>query len=904
MASGNNININVNVNGQQAQRQLGYLRTAMGQFGKEVSDRFISVFSAVAVVKMGFDKVTEAMNKNMQVAKQISSLSTKFHIDPKEVHSIMMSAEQAGVSVRSLLMGMKSLGNAAGKAVVNKDFANAFKTMGMDAKNLGDMAAKPAKHFAEVAQQLMRIGSETTRATVGTKLLGRSYQQLMPLIEKLGDSEEERRKFLDNDNAMTSSQVSDAKEQMKMQAEMKEGFEHLVTKLMPFANIVVALLNLIVNGIRVVGIYISMLDGFKSKRKEALEKDASSAKQAAAVVERLTFNKEKWKEGGEKQYMVHDTGSEEGISYQQRVFQRTKGEIDLIRSAKPRKADGSVDKEATPEYTVGEAAFTEALAQRSIEGKNATGEDEKIRTWMKSKGIDPTATTFRNRQTGEMESFQSQGQKQEYLRENLGRLTKNDKGEIDWERVSASENDRNLQESILALGRVYKGTMGANAKFQSGRETNPEINEFAGAADRAVKEEEAGDERDLAKIANENKDSWLTIKNGLTGSRTKRDKRTGEEYEENEAQKRVHRKQKRNEETGVLEDTDEWDFKEDVPNEIEAEKQKDAMKKLNRQSRHAETSLKIAQIDADEGPAKAALKVEEAIDDIEEAETELDKKRKERSDAQDARLNAESELAMATDEMDRTAVLSADGKTLIANTAAVERYNAALEAVAQQRSSSLVAEQKETQAATALTKAKTAQANAIEQVRKAKEAQISKTYQEQDSNRKEDDDWERKAFNRKMQDAKLLGKSQQEVDDETLEFEKKKLEEVARLRDEAIAAANTHAVDNEGEYTDVDKAEIKKRERDLRDQYDKTQEAVFKTAHQGGGLSSEMRKIGGGGKVFGGAEQTGFDTAQANRKKIPLLEKIEANTRAGRNKEGVFESTNTESYGDDFRPTD
>jgi len=130
------------------------------------------------------------------------------------------------------------------------------------------------------------------------------------------------------------------------------------------------------------------------------------------------------------------------------------------------------------------------------------------------------------------------------------------------------------------------------------------------------------------------------------------------------------------------------------------------------------------------------------------------------------------------------------------------------------------------------------------------------------------------------------------------------LEEVARLRDEAIAAANTHAVDNEGEYTDVDKAEIKKRERDLRDQYDKTQEAVFKTAHQGGGLSSEMRKIGGGGKVFGGAEQTGFDTVQANRKKIPLLEKIEANTRAGRNKEGVFESTNTESYGDDFRPTD
>jgi hypothetical protein len=884
MASGNNININVNVNGQQAQRQLGYLRTAMGQFGKEVSDRFISVFSAVAVVKMGFDKVTEAMNKNMQVAKQISSLSTKFHIDPKEVHSIMMSAEQAGVSVRSLLMGMKSLGNAASKAVVNKDFANAFKTMGMDAKNLGDMAAKPAKHFAEVAQQLMRIGSETTRATVGTKLLGRAYQGLMPLIEKLGESEEEREKFLNNQNAMTAGQVSDAKEQQKMQAEMKEGFEHLVTKLMPFANMVVALLTLMVNGIRIVGIYISMLDGFKSNKTKALEKDSDATQTAAKTLQQLQSTETEGTEG-----------------YKKRGFEITRAAIEKRKKENP--------NEAIPDYTTGEFAFTDALEKRATAGKEAFGDDEKITTWLRSKGLDPTRTTFRNPETGEMEFFKSPEQKREYLRRNLDALREKNAdgtlGEIDWEKLSVSERDRNLQGSISNIGKIYRATMGSDtqAKVGTGEALPQQVVDAASAANIAVKEDADADERELAKIAIENRKALLIITNGLTGSREKLDERTGEVYEENEAQRRIHKKQKRDE-NGKLVDTDEWDIKEDVVNEAEAEKHKDAMKKINRQSRHAETSLKIAQIDADEGPAKAALKVEQAVDDINEAEVELGKKRKERADAVDAAMDAESELAMAKDEMDRTAILSADGKTLVANTAAVERYNAALEAVAQQRSASLVAEQKETQATNVLTKAKTDQANALEQLRKAKDAQVAKTYQELDANRKEDDDWERKAFNRKMQEAKLLGKSQQEVDEETLEFEKKKLEEVARLRDEAIAAANTRAVDNEGEYTDVDKAEIKKRERDMRDQYERTQEAVFKTAHQGGGLASEMRKMGGGGKVFGGAEQTGFDTVNANRKKIPLLEKIEANTRAGRNKEGVFESTNTESYGDDFRPTD
>lgn len=228
MAGNSDVDINVRVNASEAAAGFKYAQTLASTFSHEVVSKFASIAGAAAVAKGAFDAVTEAMSANAAMAKQIGGLSSKFHIEPKEVHSLLLAANDAGVSVRSLMMGMKSLGAVASKGLMSKENAEVFKNLGADLDNLGSIAAKPAASFAEMATLLMQIGNEQDRAAYGAKLFGRQYQQLLPLIEKVGKDAEARRKFLDNENAMSNAEIAALREQARLQSEMKETWEKLV----------------------------------------------------------------------------------------------------------------------------------------------------------------------------------------------------------------------------------------------------------------------------------------------------------------------------------------------------------------------------------------------------------------------------------------------------------------------------------------------------------------------------------------------------------------------------------------------------------------------------------------------------------------------------------------------------
>jgi hypothetical protein len=295
------IDINVGVNSAGASASLNYLKKMSSTFADEAVSKIAGLVGAAAVAKMAFDKVSEAMSKNAAMAKQIGGLSAKFHIDPKEVHSLLLAANDAGVSVRSLLMGMKSLGAQASKALINKDQMNVFKQLGMDVDKVGDMANKPAKQFAELAKSLMEIDNETDRAAYGTKLLGRQYQQMIPLIESLGASAEAREKFLENENAMTNEQIQSQRTMAKIQSEMEESWLKLVALLAPALLQLTSFLGLLVES-------LAKSDGILEKWKaiNTEMKAASSAKAQAdqkqyeADVKDYKKNKILWSEMAQK----------------------------------------------------------------------------------------------------------------------------------------------------------------------------------------------------------------------------------------------------------------------------------------------------------------------------------------------------------------------------------------------------------------------------------------------------------------------------------------------------------------------------------------------------------------------------------------------------------------------------
>ena len=258
------INIKVGLQGAaEVKAQMGYIEAAAKSFGDKLSNKLVSTFSAVAVGAMAFDKLLESINKNIAASKQITKLSAQFHLDPKEVHSMMIAANNAGVAVRSLLQAMKQLTKFADGALMkgggNRDIMkqlfgydkNGNVIEDLDAK-IQNIAKAPAKFLPEVAMQLALINNEQDKTKVGTQLLGRQYTQLASLLEELASSEEARNNFLENGNAMTDEQVETHKKLAQLTSDLQNSWDKFVASISP-------LLVLLAAGLQYLGSWVDKI---------------------------------------------------------------------------------------------------------------------------------------------------------------------------------------------------------------------------------------------------------------------------------------------------------------------------------------------------------------------------------------------------------------------------------------------------------------------------------------------------------------------------------------------------------------------------------------------------------------------------------------------------------------------
>jgi exosome complex RNA-binding protein Csl4 len=258
------INIKVGLQGaEQVKAQMGYIQTAANTFAEKLTNKFVSTFSAVAVGAMAFDKLLESVNKNISAAKQITALSTKFHLDPKAVHSMMIAANNAGVAIRTLLQGMKQLTKYAdgsmGKGGGNKDMMKQLFGFDANGKEVADLDAKiqeisksPAKFLPEVAMALAKINNEQDKTKMGTALLGRQYQQLIPLLEQLAESEEARNNFLNNGSAMSAEQIEQAKKLGAATSDLANSWDKFAASLFP-------VLTFLLNGLTLLGSWVKQI---------------------------------------------------------------------------------------------------------------------------------------------------------------------------------------------------------------------------------------------------------------------------------------------------------------------------------------------------------------------------------------------------------------------------------------------------------------------------------------------------------------------------------------------------------------------------------------------------------------------------------------------------------------------
>jgi len=871
---GGQVTVNVNVNTRNAQQQITYLGAMMNEFGRQVTSRLTSMFSAVAVVTMAFQKVTQAMQQNIATAKQIGQLSAKFHIDPKEVHSLLLSANDAGVSVRALLMSMKQLGAAAGKASFSKDFRETFKMLGIDASKLSEMASKPAKHFAEVAKQLMQIGSETTRGAMGARLLGRQYQNMLPLIEKLGKSEEERQKFLNNENALGKREVDSAKANAKAQAEMNESFNKLIATLMPLGTILTNLFQLIILGLKRIAIQFGDYDDNR-KGSDSFAIGGRKA-QLASLVEGHLKSKER-------------PDIYKGHSYDELVSSYGKDAID--KEIKLQQVGGLRlgNKLSLEGLGPNEAAFA-----RGMEGVHmgiyatpgASGRDE-YKSLFEKLGLEDEGKTmhagfYRQRHNGQ-NIFENEGFVQAYVK-----FSKTLDDVSEKKIASLTKDERNILNRLKQLKSASgKFSLSANSAINSPQEQiagkqelinyNIQRQREAGATIDAKEDAANRNAVEVQKVIAQ----FKTAASAMTDSpkNYRFNEKTGEVEEFDPTQAR---------QGGALQ------FFRDPAAEEKAKKKQE---KLDRAARRAEAELEIAGLDREDPTyqqKKIAIQMDLASEEEEDAQKEATKKRDELEgnitgvsmSANVKKLYSQFEYAKVMHEQD----LGSEEK---ANRAS-QAYDAYLTAVQALETTTAEVSQHETN----VTKAKAKQLELAEQLKQVEEKRFWKNKKENEEIAKDDNDRKRKTHERKIKDMKLEGKSQKEIDKANFDFEVEELERLAEEHDKALLEAN-----EDGKITDEERADVRSKEEAVDAQYDRVQDSIYAMANKGTGAVSDLRKVGGGGLAYAIADDVAKQELDEVRRQTGILGKIEANTAVGeRGQRGLKGLIDKGVYGDDNTP--
>lgn len=872
--SGGQVTVNVNVNTRQAQQQITYLGAMMNEFGRQVTSRLTSMFSAVAVVTMAFQKVTQAMQQNIATAKQIGQLSAKFHIDPKEVHSLLLSANDAGVSVRALLMSMKQLGAAAGKASFSKDFRETFKMLGIDASKLSDMASKPAKHFAEVAKQLMQIGSETTRGAIGARLLGRQYQNMLPLIEKLGKSEEERQKFLNNENALGKREVDSAKANAKAQSEMNEAFNKLIATLMPLGTILTNLFQLIILGLKRIAIQFGDYDDNR-KGSFDLARGGRQAQMSSLVEGHL-----KSKESPDRYT---------GLSYEQLVSTYGKDAIDREIKLQQNGGFRLRDKLLMAGLGPNEAGFARGMEQvhMGIYATPGASGREEYQSLFEKLGLENEGKTmqvgyYRQRYNGK-NAFENEDFVNAYVK-----FSKTLDDVSEQKLASLTKEERTILNRLKQLKSASsKFSFSSNSSIQSPQEQiagrqelinyNTQRQREASATVDAKEEAANKNAVEVQKVIAQ----FKTAASAMMGNNKsyRFNEKTGEVEEFEPSQSR---------QGGALQ------FYRDP---VQEEKAKKKQEKLDKATRRAEAELEIAGLSKEDDlyqQKKIAIQMDLAKEEEADAQEEATKKRNELEGvatgesmaARVKRLYSQFEYAQTLHQQD----LGSEEK---ANNAA-QAYDSYLTAVQALEATTAEVSQHETN----VTKAKAKQLELAEQLKQVEERRFWKNKKENEEIDKDDNDRKRKTHERRIKDMKLEGKSKQEIDKANFDFEVEELERIAAEHDKALLEAN-----EDGVITDEERANVRAKEEAVDAQYDRVQDTIYAMANKGGGVVSDLRKVGGGGLAYAMADDVAKQELDEVRKHTTILGKIEANTAVGeRGQRGLKGLIDKGHYGEDNSP--
>ena len=190
----------------------------------EVALSFVEISAVIAAASAALLAFNKIMRDVAQRADEIDVMAQKLGMGVVEFQELSYAAERLNVDMGSVTMAYKTIARAAlESATGNKEMKNTFAALGVSVQDMAGNLKSPEKLFENVIEELGKIKSETARNAIAQRLLGRSYQELIPLIKASKDGMSALKKEAHDLNAVMSTQ------QILKLNELQDSYEKLGT---------------------------------------------------------------------------------------------------------------------------------------------------------------------------------------------------------------------------------------------------------------------------------------------------------------------------------------------------------------------------------------------------------------------------------------------------------------------------------------------------------------------------------------------------------------------------------------------------------------------------------------------------------------------------------------------------
>lgn len=163
-----------------------------GEQSKSFQDKMQTLASVTIVIKNVAKAVSDVANKVMELGKagakyadDIQTMASKFSVSEESLQKFRYSAELVDVSVETFGGSLSKLTKNIGQAQAgSKKQAEAFKKLGVSITDSNGELRRAEDIFYDVIDALGEMDNETELGIVANNVLGKSYAELKPLIDK------------------------------------------------------------------------------------------------------------------------------------------------------------------------------------------------------------------------------------------------------------------------------------------------------------------------------------------------------------------------------------------------------------------------------------------------------------------------------------------------------------------------------------------------------------------------------------------------------------------------------------------------------------------------------------------------------------------------------------------------